>query len=401
MLDSGMPLKLTTNNPLYRGTLDSSVISIEDNQLLISAPLQDGKLTLLPVGTILKVRPAGSAEDHGFQSEIISRTFQPQRTLTITMPHSISRSGRSTPAPETARVIAITSGKGGVGKTTVSINLSIAMQRLGYRVCLIDVDLGTANVEFLLNLNAPYNIGHLLNGELGLSEILVEGPDGLTILPGASGLEKLANLNEWQFTRLVNSFNVIDKNYDLVILDTGAGISSNVTNFLMASDEILLVTNPDPHAVLDAYALIKTISRLREKLNIKLVVNRISKPGDEARVKLNLLNTCRSYLDQPIEFLGSIPESSTVGASIREMVPFVMKHPDSDASISLQNIAHRLSGMALKARITGAASSPESQAGTVTATGQPGETGAEAGSEDHRGLRRFIGELHKLFSASG
>ena len=176
-------------------------------------------------------------------------------------------------------MIAITSGKGGVGKTTLSINLCLALQQLGYRVCLIDVDLGTANVEFLLNLNAPYNIGHLLNGELSLNEILVEGPDGLTILPGASGLEKLANLNEWQFTRLVNSFNVIDKNYDLVILDTGAGISSNVTNSLMAADEILLVTNHDPHAVLDAYALIKTVSQLREKLNIKLVDNRIIQTG--------------------------------------------------------------------------------------------------------------------------
>lgn len=394
MLDPGLPLKLTTNNPLYRGIYDSRVISAENNQLIISAPLQNGKLTLLPVGTILKVRPAGSTGEHGFQAEILSRTFQPERTITITMPHSISRSGRTTSNTQAARVIAITSGKGGVGKTTVSINLCLALQQLGYRVCLIDVDLGTANVEFLLNLNAPYNIGHLLNGELSLKEILVEGPEGLSILPGASGLEKLANLNEWQFTRLVNSFNIIDKNYDLVILDTGAGISTNVTNFLMAADEILLVTNPDPHAVLDAYALIKTVSRLREKLNIKLVVNRIGKPGDEARVKLNLLNTCRSYLDQPIEFLGSIPESKTVAASIREMMPFIIHHRDSAAAASLYNIAQRLSGTALK---TGSAGPVENESETAQ-TIEP-ETGT--GPEDRRGLRRFIGELHKLFSASG
>ena len=396
MLDPGLPLKLTTNNPLYRGTLDSTVVKVENNQLIIAAPLQDGKLTLLPVGTILKVRPAGSTEEHGFQAEILSRTFQPQRTLTVTMPHSISRSGRSTPAPETARVIAVTSGKGGVGKTTLSINLSIALQRLGYRVCLIDVDLGTANVEFLLNLNAPYNIGHLLNGELGLNDILIEGPEGVTILPGASGLEKLANLNEWQFTRLVNSFNEIDKNYDLVVLDTGAGISSNVTNFLMAADEILLVTNPDPHAVLDAYALIKTISRLRDKLNIKLIVNRITKPGDETKVKLNLLNTCRSYLDQPIEFLGSVPESSTVSGSIRDMTPFVLHYPDSTATACLLNIAHRLSGASLKTPAAGAA-----QARGETETAQADEAGVAAGQGEQKGLRRFIGELHKLFSASG
>ena len=367
MLYPGLPLILTTSNPFYHGTLNSRVISTEDSKLVISAPLQDGKLTLLPVGAILNIRPAGSTEQHGFQSEILSRTFQPRRTLTVTMPHSISRSGRAATRPDTARVIAVTSGKGGVGKTTLSINLGIALCRAGYRVCLIDVDLGTANVEFLLNLKAPFNIGHLLNGEMGLNDILIEGPEGLQILPGASGLEKLANLNEWQFTRLVNSFNAIDKNFDMVILDTGAGIASNVTNFLMAADEILLITNPDPHAVLDAYALIKTISRLREKLTVKLVVNRVGRPGDEARVKLNLLNTCRSYLNQPIEFLGSIPESSLVGRSIREMTPFVLYYPDSAAAAALQNIVSRLSG--------------------------PSTVQAQPPEQEEKGLRRFIGEL--------
>lgn len=377
MLSPGLPLKLTTENPLYRGTLDSNVISVGEETAIITAPLQDGKLTLLPVGTILQVRPAGSTEGIGFQSEILSRTFQPQRTLTITMPHTISRSGRTTTGkPATTRVIAVTSGKGGVGKTTVSINLSLLLCRMGYRVCLIDVDMGTANVEFLLKLNASYNISHLLSGEREMEDILVEGPEGLLILPGASGLENLANLSEWQFTRLVNSFNKLEKICDMVILDTGAGIASNVTNFLMAADEIMLVTTPDPHAVLDAYALIKTISRFRGKLNIKLLVNRITKPGDEARVKLNLLNTCRTYLDQPLEFLGTLPESQLVARSIREMAPFILYYPESEEAAALHAIAHRLSG--------------------TTASSAAAE---EEGEE--KGLRRFIGELQKLFTASG
>jgi flagellar biosynthesis protein FlhG len=380
LLYPGLPLKLTTNNPLYRGTLDSKVITVEDKRLVISTPLQDGRLTLLPVGEILQVRPAGSTEQIGFQAEILARTFQPERTLTITSPHTISRSGRSSDASPTdkahsARVIAVTSGKGGVGKTTMSINLSLTLARMGHRVCLIDVDLGTANVEFLLNLKAPYNIAHLLAGEREMSEILIEGPEGLLILPGSSGLEKLANLSEWQFTRLVNSFNLLDQKCDIVILDTGAGISANVTNFLMAADEILLITTPDPHAVLDAYALIKTISRLRDKLNIKLVVNRVEKPGDEARVKLNLLNTCQAHLNQPLEYLGPIPESKAVSRSIREMTPFILHYPESEAAAALLKIAYRLGGT----------TEPE----TATAV------------EEQRGLRRFIGELQKLFSASG
>ncbi len=380
MLYPGLPLKLTTNNPLYRGTLDSKVIAVEDKKLVIATPLQEGRLTLLPVGEILQVRPAGSTEQIGFQAEILARTFQPERTLTITSPHAISRSGRSSAASPadkapSARVIAVTSGKGGVGKTTMSINLSLVLARMGHRVCLIDVDLGTANVEFLLNLKAPYNIAHLLAGEREMSEILIEGPEGLLILPGSSGLEKLANLSDWQFTRLVNSFNILDQKCDLVILDTGAGISANVTNFLMAADEVLLITTPDPHAVLDAYALIKTISRLRDKLQIKLVVNRVEKPGDEARVKLNLLNTCQAHLNQPLEYLGPIPESKAVSRSIREMTPFILHYPESEAANALLKIAYHLVG-----------------------TAEPEGTAA---AEEQRGLRRFIGELQKLFSASG
>lgn len=375
MLYPGLPLKLTTDNPLYKGSLDSSVLRVNEGELIIAAPLQDGRLTLLPVGALIQVRPAGSTEEIGFQAEILSRTFQPERTLTLTLPHAISRSGRSDPSPETARVIAVTSGKGGVGKTTLSINLGIALQRLGFRVCLIDVDLGTANVEFLLNLQAPYNIAHLLAGEKTMDDILVEGPEGLLILPGTSGLEKLANLTEWQYTRLVNSFNRLDRDCHFILLDTGAGISANVTNFLMAADEILLVTNPDPHAVLDAYALIKTICSIREKLRIRLIVNRVSRGGDEARVKLNLLNTCRTHLGQPLEFLGSIPDSKLVSHSIREMKPFVLAYPDSEEAALVTNIARRIGGTA-----------PTASEGGITAQG---------------GLRRFFGELQKLFSAEG
>ncbi len=382
MLYSGLPLKLNTDNPLYRGTFDSQVITVdeEEKKAVIAMPLQNGKLILLPVGSILKVRPAGSTEEIGFQAEILERTFQPRRTLTITLPHAISRSGRrkqEEPGPETghARVIAVTSGKGGVGKTTLSINLSLALQGMGYRVCLIDVDLGTANVEFLLNLKAHYNIAHLLNGEKTMEEILLKGPEDLLILPGASGLEKLANLNQWQFTRLVNSFNKLDKISDVVVLDTGAGIAANVTNFLIAADEIVLVTTPDPHAILDAYALIKTASRMRDGLNFKLIINRVERSGDEARVKLNLLNACQTHLNRPLGYLGAIPESKTVSRSIREMQPFILRYPESNAASGLLSIANRLVGIS---RLE--------------------DKSADDKRTSEKGLKRFIGELQKLFN---
>jgi len=350
------------------------VVRIEEKKLVISSPTKDGSLTLLPVGTILKIYPSGSSTDYAFQAEIIERSFQPERTLTITLPHAISRGGRSEAAGSRTKVIAISSGKGGVGKTTVSINLSLALQLLGIRVCLIDVDLGTANVEFLLNLSAPYHIGHLISGDKGLPEVLIETTANLLILPGASGLENIANLNDWQFTRLVNSFNQLDRLCDLVILDTGAGISANVTNFLMAADEVLLVTTPDPHAVLDAYALIKAVTRFKEKLIIKLLINRVESVADETRVKLNLLNTCETHLKQPLQYLGTLPESKLIGSSVREMSPFILSSPQSNEALALNSIARRLSGTRIDE-----------------------ESSTE---KEEKGLKRFLGELQKLFAAS-
>ena len=198
LLHPETPLKLTTTNPLFKGSYDSKVLHIDGKELVIAAPMMKGRLTLLPVGTIVQVYPAGTSPDSAFPAEILSRTLQPQRTVTITLPHAISRSGSTRNKKKGAtRVLAVASGKGGVGKTTLSINLGLALSRLGNRVCLIDADLGTANVEFVLNLKAPYNISHLINHDKTLTEILVEGPENLLILPGASGLDNLANLADW------------------------------------------------------------------------------------------------------------------------------------------------------------------------------------------------------------
>ena len=196
------------------------------------------------------MRSGNSSNEPSFQAEVLAREFKPEPLLTITLPDTVSRGGRNGPGSGATRVIAITSGKGGVGKTTLAINLAIALSRLRLRVCLIDVDLGTANVDFLLRLNAPYNLSHLIRGEKELKEIIVEGPEGLRIIPGSSGLVDLANLSEWQYSRLIHAFNRLDRECDLLILDTGAGIAANVTNFLVAADTVLVVTTPDPHAML-------------------------------------------------------------------------------------------------------------------------------------------------------
>ncbi|MEW5785268.1 MAG: AAA family ATPase [Bacillota bacterium] len=364
----GQPLQMVSGNPLYRGLLESRVIAVNEHSLVITMPTQNGKTVFLPVGTVVEVHSGETDSGAAFQAEVLIRSLQPEPNLTITLPHAVSRGGRSEPVSGAAKVIAITSGKGGVGKTTLAINLGIALSRLRRRVCLIDVDLGTANVDFLLRLNAPYNISHLLTGEKNLAEISMEGPAKLRVIPGASGLADLANLSEWQFTRLIHAFNQLERESDIVLLDTGAGIAANVTHFLVAADEVLVVTTPDPHAVLDAYALIKTLCRLKEKPNLKLIVNRADSYEEESRVKRNILKACSSFLQQPLEYLGWVPESAHVAKSVREIMPFIIEYPKSEAAGCVVNIARKLA-----------------------------EQRPLPEQHQQSGLRRFIDELQNLF----
>jgi flagellar biosynthesis protein FlhG len=362
---------MVANNPLYRGTMESRVVAVNRTSMIVTMPSRDGKPVFLPVGTIVRVQRGDAALEPPFQAEVLAREFKPVALLTITLPQAISRGGRSEPGGRGTRVIAVTSGKGGVGKTTLAINLAIALSRLQLRICLIDVDLGTANVDFLLRLNASYNLSHLLKGEKELKDIIVEGPEGLRIIPGAVGLADLANLSDWQYTRLIHAFNQLEQECDLLILDTGAGIAANVTNFLVAADTVLVVTTPDPHAILDAYALIKTLCSLKQNPNIKLIINRVESYEEENQVKRNLLNSCRSFLQQPIEYLGWVTESAHVTRSIRDITPFVISYPRSEAALCVAAIARKL-----------AAVKPEAE------------------REKEKGLRRFIDDLFGLLKKS-
>lgn len=368
MFSPGQPLQLLTDNKLYQGFYRSRILQVHEHSLVIAMPEQKKKTFFLPAGTMLTMYIDGSQH---YQAEVLSRSFHPQPTLHITLPHPVAGSVKDQPEPGTARVIAITSGKGGVGKTTMAINLSVALSRMQYRVCLIDADLGTANVDFLLNLDALYDISHLASGEKTLEEIMVYGPENLRIIPGCSSLDNPANMLEQQFARLVNAFKRLDQETDLIILDTGTGLSANVTNFLAAADEILLVTTPDPHAVLDAYALIKTLCKVKQKPVLKLVINRVENDMEEKRVKYNLVNACRSFLGLSVEYLGRISESRQIMRSIREMTPVIIDFPKTEAAAEISNIASRLAG------------------------NRPGSK-----SKQQSGLRLFLNELQNLFATT-
>lgn len=339
--ESRQAIRITPHNPIYKGPYTTRVLSRGDNSWIIAMPEDGKRFVPLPISTILDVECLHGNEPK-FTTEVLDRNFRGLRTLTIAEPGAISRGsgGKHTPL----RVIAFSSGKGGVGKSMMIINVALALQQLGKKCCLIDVDLGTADIDTLLNLETPYNLYHVLKGEKRIEEILVKGPEGLLLVPGGSGLQNLANLREWQFSRLISAFNDLSAMTDFLLLDTGAGVSRNVTNFLMAAEEIVLVASPEPHAIMDVYALIKVLAYFDNRSRLKLVVNK-TENAEEAQLIWNAVNSAsRQFLNLNVEFLGHIPNSKAILNSIKKQEPFILKHPRHEVARSFQRIAELLAG---------------------------------------------------------
>ncbi len=194
----------------------------------------------------------------------------------------------SVPSAKDAKIITISSGKGGVGKTNFSVNLAIALAKLGRRVSLIDADLGLANVDVLMDLVPKYNLNHVLRLEKTIEEIIVEGPYGLNIISGGSGLLEMANLTKEKLNRLIEGLQVLNERSDYILIDTGAGLSDSVISFVEAAHDVILIVTPDPTSITDAYALIKNIHQMDK--NLRIVVNRVdsNKEGYEVFNKIYL-----------------------------------------------------------------------------------------------------------------
>ncbi|ADL07880.1 MinD/ParA family protein [Thermosediminibacter oceani] len=238
------------------------------------------------------------------------------------------------------RVIAVTSGKGGVGKTNFSVNVSIALQEMGKSVLLIDADLGLANVDLLMGLNPKFNLFHVLAGQKSINDIILDGPGGIKIIPGASGLYNLANLSQTEIDGLIKAFNNIDLPLDIIVIDTGAGISKNVMSLVRASKEVVVVTTPEPTSLTDAYAVIKLVHKDVEKIH--LVVNKADNFKTAEATAQRLTNASLKFLSTSINYLGFILEDKTVFRSNMEQVPFYVRFPSSLPSKCVMNIGRRL-----------------------------------------------------------
>ncbi len=242
-----------------------------------------------------------------------------------------------------SRVIAVTSGKGGVGKTNIVGNLSIALRRLGKRVLILDGDLGLANIDIIFGLNPVYNIKHVINGEKDLSEVIVEGPEEIRIIPAGSGLYELAHLTNGQKLNLLNEFDRLNEDFDILLIDTGAGISSNIIYFNMAAQERIVVATCEPSSITDAYALMKVMFTQHGTRSFKLLVNMVSHENEARLVFENLSNAIVRFLkDISLEYIGFIPKDDNFQKAVRQQCAVLQRYPESESSKGFCELAQRL-----------------------------------------------------------
>ena len=245
-----------------------------------------------------------------------------------------------------SRVITVTSGKGGVGKSTLTVNLAIQLSGLGKKVVILDADFGLANIEVMLGIRPDYNLADLMFRGKELKDIIIQGPENIGFISGGSGIQELSRLTREQVVYLVSKLYELDELADIILVDTGAGISDSVLEFVSASNEVLLVATPEPTSITDAYALLKTLNRRsgfsKEDTTIKMVANRIKtkEDGDTLYSKLGLV--VDRFLSLKMEYIGAIPDDPNCGKAIMQQQPISLSEPRSASVKAIRSIAEKL-----------------------------------------------------------
>ena len=251
------------------------------------------------------------------------------------------------------RVIAVSSGKGGVGKTNSVVNLAMAFAEMGKKVLLLDADLGLGNLDVLLGLAPRYNLGHLLRGEKTIEEVMVKGPSGIMILPASSGVAELTSLTAEERLSLASHLENMSSEFDLMIIDTGAGISSNVLFFNVAAQEILVVVTPEPTSITDAYALMKVLLRKHGERSFRLLVNQVKskKEGIEVYRKISL--AAERFLNVSVDYTGCVLHDENVAKSVIRQRPVLEVYPGTRASVCFREIAREINDQPSRAGLKG------------------------------------------------
>lgn len=290
-----------------------------------------------------------------YKTDLI-QSRKPTRTMSqtpssgnlIQLSHQIAKKmGVDEPAakgqnPRGTRVLAITSGKGGVGKTNIVANLGIALQRLGKKVMVFDADVGLGNLDILLGLAPKFNFSDVILGNRTVGEILIRGPENLTILPAGSGIEEMTGLSRIQTAKILKELEGCLDGYDFLLCDTAAGISSNVMYFSAAAQDTLVVTNPEPTAITDAYALMKVLSQKYGVKRFGLIVNMVSDLPEAQEVFRQITLVTNRFLNIELDYIGHVPRDLNIRKSVRRQRAVSELYPDSRSSQCLRSIAVRI-----------------------------------------------------------
>lgn len=243
--------------------------------------------------------------------------------------------------PHPVRVIAVTGGKGGVGKTNVSLNMAIALANMDKEVMLMDADLGLANIDVLLGLHPKYNLQHVIRGERTLEEVIVEGPSGIKVIPASSGIKDMSELSPNQHAGLVRAFSEINHKLDVLIIDTAAGISDSVVTFTRASQEVIVVVCDEPASITDAYAMIKLLNREHGLFRFRVLANMTQSAQQGRDVYEKIVKVTDRFLDVAMDYIGCIPRDEYLVKAIRKQRAVVEAYPRSKASIAFKTLAEK------------------------------------------------------------
>ncbi len=243
------------------------------------------------------------------------------------------------------RVIAITSGKGGVGKTNIVANLGFALSRLGEKVLMLDADLGLGNLDVLLGLAPKYNLSHVVSGEKSIQEIILKGPGNIEILPASSGIQGLTQLSKQQKIQILTKLDLLIDSFDVLLIDTAAGISTNVLDFNATAQEIIVVVSPEPTSLTDAYALIKVLSLKYSEKHCKLLVNQAASDQEGREIYKQLNMVAERFLDISVEYFGCVLFDEKVTESVKRQQIILELYPDSPASKCFGILAKKAKNM--------------------------------------------------------